>query len=1563
MDASTIDLDAEIRNLGKILIEHPAHVEKVLHTLELDNSALRYIDAILNSHIKQLYRNLSSNSPLHTLSTLRAMASWNNGVACSRVFQAFDWSSKVFTKMLQLSNQMNSSKRNVKRMRFASSKKRSSFIFLLITLIRYGTQEVRTELINTKNITTPLFKGICNDEPIVLKDLLQTWLTYIILDRNVNRATKIFYFNEWSLNCILSLYSREEEINGVPLYELVHKFFLRACTVPGEGLCFFSMGWHAPLKFEANKSVYNRVLQSLLPSLHIYTDPLQRELCLKILSACPDISASFLERNSLNTEATLSSQWICFTSFLQTFLNMDLPEPFFHPETKSTPSIHSIVENVLPASFSKPLMLKALNSSDKLVCYLGLNTLLSAFKRLKAVLATIDKSELSSERKISLTALITDVISNRLPDAQLFIQLYTTSKQELLTDAVSKVILYFYLFFPETVLKLKISSNVFLGIDFSSFSIDRPFSRSHLQSIVQILQFLPDIKWFELSNSPFIFLTSLYLRSEYSQLKDAVVKVLEDALAETDIVSPCLLVSPIIPMLQALEAIPGEHVDSVLQYANACINRCTSRVYAYLDASISYCKESLLDYQDGMVPPFSPISIVLVEQVPFLLKDTSVSQDAKLCILSWIFKSLIFFGCCGESFECLSKLFKGLISVMADYDFAASHTNAFSQTIEKLAGNKELEESLPNLDLLSSLLLTNEDSFWKIVSTQFSIQPRFALLYFSILLKKLAILLINGKPDMKPLLGLLSENVQLFLDLVDDHLYLNLKNIFSSPVNLQSFVMHPDYTEFNLQYADLLYVTDAFNTEGYISKFSFQETKDLFNHPREDDLWKMPLLAKYMELWSHDQIGSVCQTIDLFIQEHTLFVNQHCCSISPVLSKYISYVSTCKQELSEQTFEVLLKNSLTQFTELSISLSEHICQLKERFSEACMIKASETLESVLLEGCDDIRVNIICSLINTSSEIASRLWKLFLSNRALGSQLCKEYIGLYSVLAQKVDTNHVPLNEVEEWCTFILEMNREYILNNLSILAIAFPMVSLGRVKPSLIDETMSKLSEDYLPYEIFELLRIITSKNEVSSSKVANVCSDILLLLTRVFSSNDGLDKNVSSFVDYFGVYLVDNSESVKNVISKTVIDNFLESTLRHLQCKSILEFNLKVLFSVQTGQCNSSKILQMILAHEGNPLLLEDSSNDNKSLIAATICKLTIMGNNYSLSIMDQIIRLFKGRYTLHDSILCELLRYMEERLNVSIASRYKGWVITNDEDVITMSIKDRSSVLEPRVALESIHHYPSDYIPIQLESLQNLEICEKLLKASEFEWNEKIYHPLFALGVVGALYHTNPQVSNMQVILQQHFFGLILMGLSLHNEQLRAASFHFIQHFLLGLEDQKLRERHLVKLVLSSVIVNVSSPSQRLSTLMANFYAQSISIIMRPSHHMFLGINRYFLQRQHIDTADIPMFYELLYPSSDYTKCLSWLLSLLLAGLQKGEDLKLYLRRHVFETISTLYESCVVNKEIREAISKILLRVEALGAGGILKKHNAVYSLLQLLPQNENTLQSKSLNIAEA
>ncbi|WBW75401.1 ribosome biogenesis protein Urb1 [Schizosaccharomyces osmophilus] len=1490
------------------------------------------------------------------------MASWNNGVACGRVFQAFDWSGKVFTKLLQLSNQMNSSKRNVKRMRMASSKKRSSFIFLLITLIRYGTQEVRTELINTKNITTPLFKGIFNDEPVVLKDLLQAWLTYIILDRSVSRSTKVFYFNEWSLNCVLSLYSREEEINGVPLYEHVHKFFLRACTVPGEGLCFSSVGWHAPPRSEANKTVYNRVLQSLLPSLHIYTDPLQRELCLKVLGACPDISASFLERNSLNTEATLSFQWICFTSFLQSFLNMDLPKPFFRPETNSAPSVHSIVENTLPASFSKPLMLKALNSSDKLVCYLGLNTLLSAFKRLREIFATIDESKLESESKISLTTSIADAISSRLPDVQIFIQLYTTSKHELLTDAVLKVILSYYIFFPETVLKLKISSNVFLGTDLSSVSFDRPFSRSHLQSLIKILQFLPDVKYFELSNSPFIFLTSLYLKSEYSQLKDAVIRVLEDALAETDVVSPSLLLSPIIPMLQALETIPDEYVGNVLQYANACVSRCTSRVYAYLDVSISYCKESLLDYQDGMVPPFSPLSIVLVEQVPFLLKDTSVSQDAKLCVLSWIFKCLVFFGCCGESFDCLSKLSTKLISVKTDYDFAANRIATFSQTIEKLAGNMELGESLPNLDLLSLLLLCNDDLFWKNVSTEFSIQPRFALLYFSVLLKRLAIALNNSKSNMEPLFKLLSENVQVFMASTDSQSSLNLRNIFSSLLNLRSFAMHPDFIEFNMQYADFLHETQAFNSQGYISKLSFEEAKKFFNNPTERDIWKMSLIAKYMEQWSHDQIDSICQSLDTFIRERASFVTKHCQNLSPILSKYITYVSTSKHKLSEQTFGVLLKNSLAQFSELSTSLSEHFCQLKDHLDVSCLEKSLETLESVLLKGCDDIRVNIICSLSSASSEITSRLWKLFLSNKELSNQFCKEYIGLFSVLAKKIDVNNVPLNEVEEWCTFVFEMNEKFILENPSILATAFPVVSLGRVRPSLIDETMAKLSEDYLPYEIFELLKIVASKHEIISSKAPNVCSTIMLLLTRVFSNNDELDNNVFSFIDSFGVYLIDSSVSVEKGISKTVIDNFLESALRHLQSKSVLEFILKVLFSIPSEQCNSSKVLQMILANESNPLLSERSSSIDKSLVAAIICKLTIMGNNYSLSIMDQIIQLCKGRYTLHDSILCELLRYMEERLNVSAASRYKGWVITNDEDVIAMSLKDKSSVLEPRMALESIHHYPSDYIPIQLDSFQDLNVCQKLLKTSEFEWNEKIYHPVFALGIVAALYHTNPEVSNMQVILQQHFLGLIIMGLSLHNDQLRAASFHFIQHFLLGLEDQKLRERHLVKLALSSVIVNVSTPSQRLSTLMANFYAQSVSIIMRPSHHMFLGINRYFLQRQHIDITDIPMFYELLYPSSDYTKCLSWLLSLLLAGLQKGEDLKLYLRRHVFETISTLYESCVVNREIQEAISEILLRVDALGAGAILKKHNAVYSLLQLLP-HQYLLQSKSFNTAEA
>ncbi|KAL2313799.1 Ribosome biogenesis protein Urb1 [Schizosaccharomyces pombe] len=1552
MESGSIDLDKEIDELSRVLLEHPAHVEKVLKTVEFDKSALRYIDAILDHHLKQIYRNLTSNSPLHTLSLLQKMASWNNGLACVRVFQAIDWNSKIFIKMLQLPNQIQNSRKGNKRLKITISKKRSSLLLLFITFFRLGTPEIRLEILNSRKLTTPLFKGIYNDEPSVLKELLQCWLTYVLLDHDVSRATKLSYFNEWSLSCLASLYSRDDEIDGISLCNLVHKFFVDACTVPGEGLCFVSNGWHLQKKVDGqSKTIFNRVLQSFVFSLHVHTSTLQRELVLKILKACPDITASFIERNSLTSEPVLSYQWISFVSLLQAILGMGIPFPFYDAETRTVPPTNIIIENILPSSFSKPVVLKALNGNDKFVCFLTVNTLLASFKRLESVLDEIKRSELSEDNKVVLVSKISDAILLRLPDSQTFVQLYSSTESDLLKEGLSRILLYFFTYFPENILKLKIDTSIFLRLDLSPGMLDRPFSRLHVENIIQILRYLPEVKWFDVVRSPFVFLCLMYLQTSHSKLRDAIVSTLNDVFSQTIIFCPSLAVPPILTILASLQHTSPTQHKAVLEFLNSCINRCISRVFAYLDVCVDCFKKHSVNSQKKTAPEVSPISVTLIEQIPFLLQKRDISDDSKDAVLSWLsdlFSNLV---CTGEDANCLFHLLENVNVTAFDSDYTLKPFNQLMSFIESLAVQK-LPDYVNQIGSLSQYLLySTNDELSNSGIQKFGMNLDFLPLYVVIITKRIAIMLQSGDMRVKKFLELIRELVKFSKEETMATSQSPIRTLLSACINLRPFLLQEQYISFNMDFAEFLIDTNASIKGSVVNTCVLDFLYKSFSDKVQENYNLIRIAAKFMLLWTQEEFIGFCKALDSFLLENDDLIYKNLDYFAPLLFECMQFTSTTNANMfSNNSISVLLKAAILKPTKLTHGMFDALNTMKPIISDFTVFEpALHTVENFDLTDCADEQILLLSSFVNFVPLFRKVIWNLLLNNKEALIQKYELLAILCCDLAKQyvAEQSQYDLERIRSFCSEVVENNLDLVLQKSHLIELLFPLMKLSDPKIQYYVKVSNALSEKYLPQGVLELLVLLQKRIDIPSSLRVQTIMRIFAILTRVLSDSPQIGLSLEKFLTNFEALIKMNVDILRDEIDKSTLNSFLESAIVHVTSFSNLRLCLTLAFTMTAEQCDSSRFLQMILAHEKNPLAGEDSSDEIKATMSAIICKLTIIGKNYTLSVLDQILKLFKGRYTLHDSLLCELLAYFETLDDISVASRYKGWVITDEYDMMLLARKDGSGVLEPKIAANTVNQYPSEWEKIDLKVFDDLETTEGLLSSyCSNEWNREVYHPLYALGITASLLHSNQQVSNIQVIVQQNFLGMIVMGLSLFKEEARFACLNFLRNFIPILDEQKFREKHLIKLVLASIIVNVPSSENRLSTLMANFYAFSLTVMMKPTHPLFVGINRYYLQRQHVDVTDIPMYYELLYPSTDYTKSVYWLLTLLHAGLQTNQDLKIYLRRHVFEMICTLYNSCVVNSEIRTLIEKILLKVVALGGGPMLVKYNAIYPMLQMV-----------------
>jgi hypothetical protein len=84
------------------------------------------------------------------------------------------------------------------------------------------------------------------------------------------------------------------------------------------------------------------------------------------------------------------------------------------------------------------------------------------------------------------------------------------------------------------------------------------------------------------------------------------------------------------------------------------------------------------------------------------------------------------------------------------------------------------------------------------------------------------------------------------------------------------------------------------------------------------------------------------------------------------------------------------------------------------------------------------------------------------------------------------------------------------------------------------------------------------------------------------------------------------------------------------------------------------------------------------------------------------------------------------------------------------------------------------------------------------------------------------------------------------------------------------------------------------------------------------MYPLIHRFVLQRPVIDLHDLPMFYEMIYSSSETNRRERiWIVRLLGHGIANPQDFKLYKRRHAIDILMSFYDNPVSDAQLKKII----------------------------------------------
>jgi nucleolar pre-ribosomal-associated protein 1 len=304
---------------------------------------------------------------------------------------------------------------------------RTAALRFVLTLFKSLDYHGKSELAGHRDITSAIFKDIKDDVPELIRELLSIVKDHLVLDRKVYRSAKAKFFNPWTLNRLVTLYSCEDTASDdpnsprKPLREEVHSFLLLVCTKPSSGILSPEVGTHTSITSRENVphnpsdlnaepmgnieldfnqlvkrgssdkryTIRNTILSSFIRSLRPQTSKLQSQLLIEIFKAAPELVADYFQHKvdfSIDFKAT--STWMAYAAFLYSTVQLplsDLSGNVGH-KGKGPPLISQIIESVLPQPLSQSALTKCLHQKTRLISFFAVRYLLLSFQKLRSTL-------------------------------------------------------------------------------------------------------------------------------------------------------------------------------------------------------------------------------------------------------------------------------------------------------------------------------------------------------------------------------------------------------------------------------------------------------------------------------------------------------------------------------------------------------------------------------------------------------------------------------------------------------------------------------------------------------------------------------------------------------------------------------------------------------------------------------------------------------------------------------------------------------------------------------------------------------------------------------------------------------------------------------------------------------------------------------------------------------------------------------------------------------------------------------------------------------------------------
>ncbi|KAI8376770.1 ribosome 60S biogenesis N-terminal-domain-containing protein, partial [Choanephora cucurbitarum] len=601
---------------------------------------IQLIQTILQRQMKYIYRGISSMRIPHCQSTFRlltSIVSFNESTARD-FFTTFNFQAEGFLR----ASRYRQNKKTKKPQSYIYDL-RTNYVHFVLAFFQHADSDIKRQVLGIKGLVSGVFVNMEEDAYPLIEQILSVMYEKLILDTNVPRSAKAFFFSSYILEKLAKLYSRydEEETGpeetGIPA-DLVHHFLISICSVPDVGVCFKDTAWY-PAQVSPNEEapatkqtrITNRVLAKFITTLKPSDDMRQQELLLKILAACPELVQEYWSNSTLMFEPRISSKWLANMTVLQKTVQLAVPSLLYGSSRMypaDPPAAETILDNILPNVFGRSPSSKGLQHASPLVRYTTMIVLSASFQKygkvahaLKQVIMTLESSELDQKRHFNekkeqqkpsdnwkkCLENVREGLRRRVPEIQTLVALYkqTTNKtvpegmdgeefvaqNQLMQDTAFRLIRYYQEFVPEALMESNVDPGNFIPSDILSI---KPGTLIHL---LKLFISMPDFDWTSRSSgsstSHITTLLTLYLQTPFKPIRDLTAKLINQTLSESfmfrhDPDEVELWLNALPQNHHSLDNQPMSTTQqAILQFLDNCISRFSKAQYKYTDQLVS----------------------------------------------------------------------------------------------------------------------------------------------------------------------------------------------------------------------------------------------------------------------------------------------------------------------------------------------------------------------------------------------------------------------------------------------------------------------------------------------------------------------------------------------------------------------------------------------------------------------------------------------------------------------------------------------------------------------------------------------------------------------------------------------------------------------------------------------------------------------------------------------------------------------------------------------------------------------------------------------------------------